>query len=116
MRYRDDDPLFYVRKHRSFRGLIVILLIIMIFSVSVVLVNAFINRQVQAVSRSVTIPSLPSSLEEAIRELRKDHDFLTVNGVFPESLIETWIEALEKDIAKVNNIPHPAEFDLYYDL
>ncbi|MBQ3664021.1 MAG: metallophosphoesterase [Clostridia bacterium] len=63
MRYRDDDPLFYVRKHRSFRGLIVILLIIMIFSVSVVLVNAFINRQVQAVSRSVTIPSLPSSLE-----------------------------------------------------
>lgn len=59
---------------------------------------------------------LPSSLEEAIRELRKDHDFLTVNGVFPESLIETWIEALEKDIAKVNNIPHPAEFDLYYDL
>ncbi|MBR3352771.1 MAG: glutamine synthetase, partial [Erysipelotrichaceae bacterium] len=59
---------------------------------------------------------LPSSLEEAIRELRKDHDFLTANGVFPESLIETWIESLEKDIARVNNIPHPAEFDLYYDL
>lgn len=59
---------------------------------------------------------LPTSLPEAIAELKKDHDFLTVNNVFPEELIDAWIRMLEKDAGYVNNIPHPAEFELYYDL
>ena len=63
MGYRNEDPIFYVKKHHSFRGLIIILLIIFIFSVSTVLVNAFINRQVQTSQLSVTIPQLPSSLQ-----------------------------------------------------
>ena len=63
MGYRNDDPIFYVQKHRSFKGLIIILLIILIFAVSVSLVNAFINRQVQTAELSVTIPYLPSSLQ-----------------------------------------------------
>ena len=63
MGYRSQDPIFYVEKHRSFRGLIILLLILFILSVSLVLVNAFINRQVQTAELSVTIPSLPSSLQ-----------------------------------------------------
>ena len=60
---RDIDPLFAVKKQRSFKGLIITLLVVLMLSVSVALVNAFINRQVQTVSLSVTIPSLPSSLQ-----------------------------------------------------
>ncbi len=63
MGYRDEDPLFSVKRKRSFKGLAVFILILLILTVSTVLVNAFINRQVQAVSLSVTIPSLPSSLQ-----------------------------------------------------
>ena len=63
MGYRYEDPLFYVKKRRSFKGLIIILLVILMLTISISLVNAFINRQVQAVSLSVTIPSLPSSMQ-----------------------------------------------------
>ena len=59
---------------------------------------------------------LPKSLEEAIEALEQDHRFLTVNNVFPESLIKTWIATLKKDARHINNIPNPAEFDMYYDL
>ena len=59
---------------------------------------------------------LPKTLDEALDELEKDHEFLTAGNVFPEELISTWIKTLRKDAASVNNIPHPAEFDLYYDL
>ncbi len=59
---------------------------------------------------------LPKSLDEAIEALERDHDFLMVNNVFPEALIKTWIAALKKDARRVNNVPNPAEFDLYYDL
>ena len=59
---------------------------------------------------------LPSSLSEAIKELEKDHDFLLRGNVFPESLINLWIKALKKDEEYINRIPHPAEFEMYYDL
>ena len=59
---------------------------------------------------------LPKSLDEAIEALEQDHDFLMVNNVFPEALIKAWIAALKKDSRRVNNVPNPAEFDLYYDL
>ncbi len=62
------------------------------------------------------LDSLPSTLEEAIEELRKDHDFLLQGNVFTESLIETWIRSIKKDADKINKIPHPAEIDTYYDL
>ena len=63
MGYRDEDPLFRIQRHYNFRGLIIILLIVLILTVSAMLVNAFINRQVQSQSYYVTIPSLPSSLQ-----------------------------------------------------
>ena len=59
---------------------------------------------------------LPKSLDEAIEALEQDHDFLMVNNVFPEALLKAWIAALKKDSRRVNNVPNPAEFDLYYDL
>ena len=59
---------------------------------------------------------LPGSLSEAAHALEKDHDYLLAGGVFPKRLIELIIRKdLEAD-EKVSRLPHPAEFDLYYDL
>ncbi len=62
------------------------------------------------------IDGLPSSLEEAADELEKDHDYLTAGGVFPETLIQILLDQCRKDAGTVNALPHPKEFELYYDL
>ncbi len=62
------------------------------------------------------IKSLPKSLDEALDALEKDQDFLLAGDVFPKRLIEIWIENKRKEARRVNEIPHPMEFELYYDL
>ncbi len=62
------------------------------------------------------IKGLPTSLEAALDALENDHEFLLKGGVFPTRLIEIWIERKREEARKVNEIPHPKEFELYYDL
>lgn len=62
------------------------------------------------------IKSLPRNLDEALDALEKDHDFLLAGGVFPQRLIDIWIENKRKEARKINDQPHPLEFELYYDL
>jgi glutamine synthetase len=62
------------------------------------------------------IKQLPRSLDEALDALEADHDFLTAGGVFPGKLIDTWIENRRADCARNNLLPHPVEFEMYYDL
>lgn len=63
------------------------------------------------------IKALPKSLEEAMDALKNNNEFLLRGGVFTKEMIDTWIKSkLEKEHKKISIIPHPAEFDLYYDL
>lgn len=62
------------------------------------------------------IQSLPGSLEDALDALEADHEYLTRGGVFPERLIQIWLERKRKEALKISQIPHPAEFEAYYDL
>ena len=62
------------------------------------------------------IKSLPKSLDEALDALVKDHEFLLAGGVFPQRLIDIWIKNKRQEARRVNDIPHPMEFELYYDL
>jgi len=62
------------------------------------------------------IQSLPHTLEEALDELEKDHDFLTEGGVFPERLIEIWIANKRADNMRHTQMPTPMEYEMYYDL
>ena len=57
------------------------------------------------------IQSLPKSLEEALDALEADHDYLTAGGVFPQRLIDIWIEKKRKENDAISKIPTPAEFD-----
>jgi glutamine synthetase len=62
------------------------------------------------------IPQLPGSLEESLKALENDFEFLLKGGVFTEDLIQTWIEAKRKEIDEIRFIPHPKEFELYFDI
>ncbi|TAL41517.1 MAG: type I glutamate--ammonia ligase [Salinibacterium sp.] len=63
------------------------------------------------------IPQVPGSLAEALDALEADHDFLTAGNVFPEDLIQTWIEyKREKEIIPAAQRPHPFEYELYFSV
>jgi glutamine synthetase len=63
------------------------------------------------------IPQVPGSLDAVLDNLERDIAFLTKGGVFTPDLIDTWISwkrAQEVDYVRLR--PHPAEFELYYDI
>ncbi|MGE5497476.1 MAG: type I glutamate--ammonia ligase, partial [Syntrophothermus sp.] len=63
------------------------------------------------------VPSTPGSLEDALKALAEDHDYLTKGDVFTEDVIETWIRyKMEKEVKPMALQPHPYEFSLYYDV
>ena len=59
---------------------------------------------------------LPTRLEDALDALEQDHDYLTAGGVFPEALLKNFIAAKREECRQMAAIPHPAEFDKYYNL
>jgi len=62
------------------------------------------------------LTGLPTSLDEALNELEKDHDYLTAGGVFPERLLDQLIRRYRGVSSKISKLPHPMEFAMYYDL
>src|SRR5204862_6937608 len=52
------------------------------------------------------VPKMPGSLEEALNELRKDHEFLLRGDVFTNDVIEAWIEnQIERELNPVRLRP-----------
>jgi glutamine synthetase len=65
----------------------------------------------------VNVPSTPGSLNEALKALQNDHEYLLKGNVFTEDVIEAWIKyKTEKEIKPMALQPHPYEFGLYYDV
>jgi glutamine synthetase len=63
------------------------------------------------------VPTMPGSLDEALKNLEKDHQFLLKGGVFSEDLLETWVSyKRSKEVDQLRLRPHPYEFFLYYDV
>ena len=62
------------------------------------------------------IKSLPKSLDEAADALEQDYEYLLAGNVFPKGLILDQIRRIREDAEKVSIVPHPLEFELYYDL
>lgn len=68
-------------------------------------------------AEAAAIPQVPGSLDAVLDNLENDNDFLTRGGVFTKDLIDTWIDFKRKqEVDYVRLRPHPAEFELYYDL
>ncbi|MFQ5778407.1 MAG: type I glutamate--ammonia ligase [Terriglobia bacterium] len=63
-----------------------------------------------------SVASLPGSLEEALRALEKDHEFLLKGDVFTPEVIDLWVNyKMTNEVQAVGMRPHPYEFALYYD-
>ncbi|MGN6581321.1 MAG: type I glutamate--ammonia ligase [Bordetella sp.] len=62
------------------------------------------------------IPTVCSSLDQALEALDKDREFLTRGGVFTNSMIDAYIALKEADVQRLRTVTHPIEFDMYYSL
>jgi len=63
------------------------------------------------------VQSTPGTLEESLRALEQDHEFLLKGDVFTRDVIETWIEYKQKrEVDAIRLRPHPYEFALYFDI
>ncbi|MFA4994609.1 MAG: type I glutamate--ammonia ligase [Bdellovibrionales bacterium] len=60
------------------------------------------------------VPTVCGSLEEAIKALEYDHDFLLAGDVFTPDLIESYLALKREEWDRFRMAPHPVEFDLYY--
>jgi glutamine synthetase len=61
------------------------------------------------------IRMLPESLSDALDGLEKDNEYLKKNGIFDEHFISRWLAMKREEIAEVNYIPHPKEFEQYFN-
>ncbi|MCE9553241.1 MAG: type I glutamate--ammonia ligase [Planctomycetes bacterium] len=63
------------------------------------------------------ISATPGSLEEALDELEKDHEFLLAGDVFTADVIHYWIKyKRENEVDAIRVRPHPYEFCMYFDI
>ncbi|MGA1323043.1 MAG: type I glutamate--ammonia ligase [Burkholderiaceae bacterium] len=62
------------------------------------------------------IPTVCSSLDQALDELDKDRAFLTRGGVFSDSMIDAFINLKMEEVTRFRMTTHPVEFDMYYSL
>lgn len=62
------------------------------------------------------IPTVCSSLEQALIALDDDREFLTRGGVFSNDLLDTYLDIKSNELDRLRITPHPVEFDMYYTL
>ena len=63
------------------------------------------------------VPNLPGTLDDALKALEADHEFLLKGDVFSIAMIERWIKyKREHEIQPLRLRPHPLEFSMYYDI
>ncbi|MFZ5654941.1 MAG: glutamate--ammonia ligase [Pseudomonadota bacterium] len=62
------------------------------------------------------IPTVCSSLEQAMASLDADREFLTVGGVMDDDMIDAYISLKQAEIDRLRMTTHPVEFDMYYSV
>jgi len=62
------------------------------------------------------IPTVCSSLDQALAALDADRGFLKAGGVFDDDLIDAYIELKMEEVTRFRMSTHPVEFDMYYSI
>jgi len=62
------------------------------------------------------IPTVCSSLAQALEALDADRDFLKIGGVFDDDLIDAYIALKMEEVTRFRMATHPVEFDMYYSI
>jgi len=60
------------------------------------------------------VPTVCSSLRQALTSLDADRDFLIKGGVMSDDVIDAYIELKKEELDRFETHPHPVEFDMYY--
>ena len=70
-----------------------------------------------APEEAANVPSVPATLEEAIKNARTKGDFLRKGDVFSEDLLTTWCDyKMDNEVIPLQLRPTPYEFHMYYDI
>jgi len=69
-----------------------------------------------SVEEEKDIPTVASSLDQALEALDNDRGFLTAGGVFSDDMIDGYIELKMDEVNRFRMATHPVEFDMYYSL
>ena len=62
------------------------------------------------------IPTVCSSLDQALEALDVDRDFLKEGGVMTDDMIDAYIELKMEEVTTMRMTTHPVEFQMYYSL
>ena len=62
------------------------------------------------------IPTVCSSLEQALESLDADRGFLTKGGVFTDAMLDAYVTLKMEEVTRFRMTTHPVEFDMYYSL
>ena len=62
------------------------------------------------------LPTVCSSLEQALGELNADREFLTQGDVFTNGMIDGYIDLKMEEVETLNMSTHPVEFQMYYSV
>ncbi len=62
------------------------------------------------------IPTVCSSLDQALAALDNDREFLTAGGVFSDDMIDAYIKLKMEEVTRFRMTTHPVEFDMYFSL
>ncbi len=60
--------------------------------------------------------SLPKNLEESLNSLEEDNQFLLINDIFDQEIIEEWLRLKREELKLIKEFPHPIEYLLYFNL
>ena len=67
-----------------------------------------------AAARSLDIPTVCHSLDQALEALDKDREFLKAGGVFTDDFIDGYIALKMQEVTKFRAATHPLEYQMYY--
>jgi glutamine synthetase len=65
---------------------------------------------------ALAIPTVASSLEQALDALDADRSFLTSGNVFTDDMIDGYIGLKREEVERLNMTTHPVEFGMYYSV
>ena len=60
------------------------------------------------------IPTVSTSMREALLSLEQDHDFLLQGNVFDVETLQSYMQIKWDEVYYLDQLPHPAEYELYY--
>jgi glutamine synthetase len=83
------------------------------------LISAFLLAGFDGIKKKMVTPqnySLPKNLEESLNSLEEDNQFLLINDIFNQEIIEEWLRLKKEELKLIKEFPHPVEYLLYFNL